>query len=67
MEGKVDKITLRSAMQDLREEFLSAIFNGYPDHKKLWSGEEIAAEFSRAMYSVAIAYLEREEKEGRNE
>ena len=52
------KITLRTAMTDLREVFLSNIFKGYPDHKKLWKAEDINKEFTNAMYEITMDYLD---------
>lgn len=55
------KLTISAAMEDLREEFISRIFKGYPDHKKTWKAEEIESTLSQAMYSISVSYLERAE------
>lgn len=52
------KITIKRAMCDLREEFLSRIFEHYPDHQKLWKAEDVEKTFTTAMYDVACSYLD---------
>lgn len=44
---------------DLREAFLCIIFKGYPDHKIMWSAEEVSKAFTSAMYDVAVDYYDR--------
>ena len=63
----MNKITIKTAMCDLREEFLARIFKNYPDHRKVWTAEDINDAFTSAMYDVACAYLDRIEKEGKND
>ena len=58
-----NKKTIKNAVLDVREEFLSIIFKNYPDHQKVWKAEDVEKAFTSAMYSVACAYLELAEKE----
>lgn len=60
----MERLTLRKAMQDLREEFLSAIYEGYKDHK-MWDAREIQNELHGAMYLVAMDYLGKEDSDER--
>ncbi len=52
------KLTIKMAMLDLREEFLTTIFKHYPDHQKVWKAEDVDKAFTTAMYDVACKYLD---------
>ena len=55
-------MTVSRAMDDLREEFLSRVFHGYPDHKKIWKADEIQGILHSSMYALAMRYFEEMEK-----
>jgi hypothetical protein len=57
------KVTSGKLVHDLRTTFLERIFKHYPDHKKLWTADEIQRELTTAMYEIAIEYLEKLELE----
>jgi len=49
---------IKEAITELRETFLRRIYQGYPDHKKIWKVDEISREFTYAMYDLVLDYFD---------